>query len=361
MKLIIAHQKISSGLLWWILAIVINLVLALVLVKYFFTIGQANLLTSTALSGQNATGWSTVVQQSIEAKRPAAINYNEAASLQPSLGVSLIKIFRSQDNLNLTVTQMDNLYDLDKPLAGGWIITSDGWLISSADLENWSELVAVSSDHRIYKINQKTVDPLTKLFFYRLAGASNLAPVKLGEVGWSRPGQLLYDLDNHGSLQAVWLERITAGRDTIIMDDNVLWYRWQFSDVWPDSAVFNGQGDLFGLVDDQKRLVPANYIKSGLNSLLASGNFKRISFGLSYVDLNGLSTEHVGLLINQVIASSSAATAGIKPGDILLSIDEINLNGEIALNEILQGYYFGDRASLIIQRSNQNRQINCQF
>jgi hypothetical protein len=53
MSLTLIHKKISTSLVWWILAIVVNLALALVMVKYFFTIEQANLLTSATLSGQN--------------------------------------------------------------------------------------------------------------------------------------------------------------------------------------------------------------------------------------------------------------------------------------------------------------------
>ena len=361
MKLSIARKKISTSLVWWILTIIVNLVLALVLVKYFFTIEQANLLTSVALSGQNVTGWPMVIHQTTGSKRPAAIDYNEAAALQPTLELSLVKIFQSKDKVTVTAAQLGDLYNLDKPLASGWVVTSDGWLISSANLNDWSNLVVVANNHKIYKINQKTVDPLTGLFFYRLAGASNLAPVKLGEVGWSRSGQLMYDLDSRGGLKAAWLERVAGNQENVAMNSDSLWRRWQFSSIWPDSAIFNGQGDLFGLFDHQSNLIPANYIKSGLNSLLVSGNFKRVTLGLEYIDLNGLSTEKVGLLVSQVTVGSPAAKTGLKPGDILLSIDEINLNGEISLNEILQGYRSGDRASLIIQRAGQNRQLNCQF
>lgn len=361
MSPIFIHKKISTSLIWWLLAIVVNLAVALVMVKYFFTIEQANLLTSVTLSGQNSVGWPTAIHQNIASRRPAAIEYNEAANLQPSLSKSLVKIFKQSDIVTSTVAKLDNLYNLDRPLASGWVITSDGWIVSSADLGQWSDLVAVAGNRKVYQINQKTTDPLTGLFFYRLTGAANLAPVKLGEVGWSRPGQLMYNLNGLGGLKATWLEAVTDGYESNIMHSDSLWRRWRFSTIWPDSAIFNGQGDLFSLIDQQSKIIPANYIKSGLNSLLAQGNFKRVSLGLEYLDLNRFSTERSGLLVSKIVASSSAEKAGLRAGDILLSIDEINLDGEISLNEILQGYRFGDRASLIIQRAGQNRQLSCQF
>ena len=359
MSLTLIYKKISTSLVWWILAIVVNLALALVMVKYFFTIEQANLLTSATLSGQNTVGWPMAIHQS--SKRPAAIEYNEAANLQPSLSLSLVKVFRQADRATSTPIKLDNLYNLNQPLAGGWVATSDGWVVSSADLDNWSDLVVVAGNRKVYKIDQKTTDPLTGLFFYRLAGAANLSPVKLGEVGWSRPGQLMYNLDNSGGLKAIWLEKVVADQDSNIISSDIMWYRWKFSSAWSNSAIFNGQGDLFGLVDNQGKIIPANYIKSGLNGLLAAGNFKRIALGIEYFDLNRFSTERSGLLVNRVTVGSSADKAGLKTGDIILSIDEINLDGQIAINEIMQGYKAGDRASLIVQRAGQNRQLSCQF
>ncbi|NCU44112.1 PDZ domain-containing protein [Candidatus Falkowbacteria bacterium] len=355
------HKKISTSLIWWILAIVVNLALALVMVKYFFTIEQANLLTSATLSGQNTVGWPMAINQNVISRRPAAIEYNEAASLQPGLSRSLVKIFKKSDLVAPASMKLDNLYNLDRPLASGWVVTSDGWVISSADLDKWSDLVVVAGNRKVYQINQKTTDPLTGLFFYRLTGAANLAPIKLGEVGWSRPGQLMYNLNGLGDLKATWLESVTDGYEDNVMNSDVLWRRWKFSVVWTDSAIFSGQGDLFGIIDRQNKIIPANYIKSGLNSLLSQGNFKRVSLGLEYLDLNRFSTERSGLLVSRIAIGSSAEKAGLKTGDILLSIDEINFDGEISLNEILQGYHFGDRANLIIQRAGQNRQLNCQF
>lgn len=359
MNLSISHKKVSSSLVWWILTIIINLGLAIVLIKYYFTLEQANFITANVLSGQNVTGWPMAIHNNESKIKKIAIDYNEAASLQPTLEGSVVKFFKQADIA--TTSLKSNLYDLDKPLASAWVVTNDGWLISSSELKNLDEIVAIGSNNRSYKIKTRVADPLTGLFFYRLDQASNLISVKLGENGWSRPGQLFYSLDGRGGLKAVWLERINQGNENMTIDASELLARWQFSNSWPNAAIFNGQGDLFGLVDSQNKFIPVNYIKSGLTGLLARNSFKRINLGLEYVDLNRLSTDRSGLLISFVESGSVAEKAGIKKGDIILSIDEISLNGEITLNEIVQSYQVGGRAVMIIQRENQNRQINCQF
>jgi hypothetical protein len=38
------------------------------------------------------------------------------------------------------------------------VATSDGWIVSSADLDNWSDLVVVAGNRKVYKIDQKTTD-----------------------------------------------------------------------------------------------------------------------------------------------------------------------------------------------------------
>ncbi|HNW55815.1 MAG TPA: S1C family serine protease [bacterium] len=358
MNLSINRKKFSSSLIWWLLTIIINLGLAIVLVKYYFTLEQANFITANILSGQNVTGWPVAVQTSESKIKKPAIDYNEAANLQPILDDSVVKFFNKAD---IATTSLGaKLYDLSKPLSSGWVATNDGWVISTENLEEISEVVAVSSNDRSYKIKTKVTDPLTGVFFYRLEGAANLSSVKFGESGWSRPGQLFYGLDGRDGLKAIWLERSTNDDKMVISSEEIL-DRWQFSNSWANSAVFSGKGELFGLIDNQNKFISVNYIKSGLTGLLGKNSFNRISLGLEYIDLNRLSTDKKGLLVQTVKSGSVAGKAGIKKGDLILSIDEINLNGEVSLNEILQSHQIGGRAVLVIQRENQNRQINCQF
>ncbi|HQB50608.1 MAG TPA: S1C family serine protease [bacterium] len=359
MNLSISHKKVSSSLVWWILTIIINLGLAIVLIKYYFTLEQANFITANVLSGQSVTGWPMAIHDKENKIKKIAIDYNEAASLAPTLESSVIKFF--EKTAVVTTSLKGDLYNLDRPLASAWVVTNDGWLVSASELKDLNEVVAISSNDRSYKIKTKVVDPLTGLFFYRLDQASNLASVKLGESGWSRPGQLFYGLDGRGGLKAIWLERINQGNENMTIDASELLARWQFSNSWPNAAIFNGQGDLFGLTNGQNKFIPVNYIKSGLTGLLTKNSFKRINLGLEYIDLNRLSADKSGLLISEVEADGVAEKAGIKKGDIILSVDEINLNGEITLNEILQSYQIGGRSVMVIQRDNQNRQVNCQF
>ncbi|HPD07692.1 serine protease [Patescibacteria group bacterium] len=363
MKFKTTHKKLSPNFWWWLLAVVVNLVLVLIWFKYFFTLGEADLLASMALSGQGM-GVPMSSNRITDLKHTVAIDYNEAASLWPSLSASAIQIFKSQDKIQITINgKTENGYNLDKPLASFWVVTNDGWLVTSQDFSDWSSLIAVTNDHRTHTISKKLIDPLTGLVFYRLEGANNLVPLKLGENGWSRPGQLFYNLNGRGGFQTSWLEKVNYNEaDSLTINSDSLRQRWQFSTIWPDSALFNGAGELFGLVNGENEFIPVNYIKSGLTSLLSGDAFKRVSLGLEYIDLNQLSlNNHYGLLITQVIKDSPAAKAGVKAGDILLSIDEINLDGEVSINEIIQNYRPHDRASLVIQRAGQNHQLNCQF
>lgn len=359
MNLSISHKKVSSSLIWWILTIIINLGLAIVLIKYYFTLEQANFITANVLSGQSVTGWPMAIHEKESKIKKIAIDYNEAASLQPALENSVIKFFEKTKVVSTTLKS--SLYNLNQPLASAWVVTNDGWLVSSSELKDLNDIIAISHNNRSYKIKTKVVDPVTGLFFYRLDQASNLTSVKLGEGGWSRPGQLFYGLDSRGGLKAMWLERVNQSSDEIIIDASDLLSRWQFSSSWANAAVFNGQGDLFGLTNGQNKFIPVNYVKSGLTGLLAKNSFKRIDLGLEYIDLNYLSADKNGLLVNEVKEESVAEKAGIKKGDIILSVDEISLNGEITLNEILQSYQIGGRAVMVIQRESQNRQVNCQF
>ena len=65
-----------------------------------------------------------------------------------------------------------------------------------------------------------------------------------------------------------------------------------------------------------------------------------------------------GLYISQVDSTSSAATAGIEAGDILISVNGTRITGQDELNSILYGMEVGDIVQVIIYRSGRQYSVN---
>ena len=57
-----------------------------------------------------------------------------------------------------------------------------------------------------------------------------------------------------------------------------------------------------------------------------------------------------GLYINEVVEGSDAEAAGIRAGDILLSLDGVQITGEESLSQLLYSYQVGDTVQAEIYR-----------
>ena len=64
-----------------------------------------------------------------------------------------------------------------------------------------------------------------------------------------------------------------------------------------------------------------------------------------------------GVYITEVAADSSAAAAGIEPGDILISIDNTRVSSQDDLNSVLYGHEVGDSVAVVIYRSGKQYSV----
>lgn len=72
-----------------------------------------------------------------------------------------------------------------------------------------------------------------------------------------------------------------------------------------------------------------------------------------YFDLDSLA----GMLVTQVYPDTPAASAGIKPGDVLLSVDGVRIQDKDHYLEVLRNYTRGETLTLIVARGGEELQI----
>lgn len=98
--------------------------------------------------------------------------------------------------------------------------------------------------------------------------------------------------------------------------------------------------------------ISINQAKDIAQQLVANGKVSHAYMGISYQPLTPAKASQLGVtlkagaLLTTVQAATPAAQAGLKPGDIITSIDGKQLTGESALGQILNGHQPGDKITL---------------
>ena len=75
----------------------------------------------------------------------------------------------------------------------------------------------------------------------------------------------------------------------------------------------------------------------------------------------GLDYEGEGVLVSQVVSNSPASRAGIRKGDILLSVNSRRINSPEQLTEVIQSAKVGQAISVALMRNGQRRTVSAQL
>jgi len=154
-------------------------------------------------------------------------------------------------------------------------------------------------------------------------------------------------------------------------------------------ALVNKKGELVGIntaivsqtgsYSGYSFAVPVNIVKKVVGDLIDFGSVKRAVLGISMMDLgeglaNSLKYDSVdamckdlklsslnGVYIGEVVKGGSADKAGLKKGDILVSIDETNVTNGASVQEKVNSYHPGDKASLTVIRDGKEKTFDVEF
>ena len=264
-------------------------------------------------------------------------------------------------------------------VAGGAVMTSDGWLLTGGSFlispknRALKDLVAVVAD-RVYPIERVVRDPYSGVVFAKI-NASNLPVVSFGEDAALVPGESVYTLDAGSGPRRLTVlgsgsPAEARGEEPLFSSESVQRYlRLQGEAPLPGAPVLNDRGEAVAVFGDRGAgdlmAAPLGSFSDRMSAILGSQNIDRPSLGIHYLDLSslvGLTDErdflHKGALvfgsadgsIPAVIKRSPADAAGLRSGDIIVSVDGEDVTAKRPLSEIISEYDPKDRVSLTVRR-----------
>ena len=257
----------------------------------------------------------------------------------------------------------------------GFIVSENGYIITNEHVsgEKYSNCYVTLENGKIYNGNVVWSDNNLDLSIVKI-NMKNLDYIKLGDSNDVRIGENVYAIGNPVGYE--FQRTVTGGIISAV--DRTIKFTENGQDVYmadliqTDATINPGNsgGPLIkpnGTVVAVNSVkvtsaegigfaVPINVVKPVVEKFIKSGSFEEASMGVFAYDKNvipylnnGVSFE-TGIYVAQINKNSSAEQVGIKQGDIIIKIDEVELNKMNELKEYVYSKNPGDEVTLKIQR-----------
>lgn len=263
-------------------------------------------------------------------------------------------------------------------IGSGFIVSKDGLVVTNKHVvsDSGASYTVITTDNKKYKVEKIYRDPSNDIAIIRIAGASNLKPVTLGDSSKLQVGQLaiaigtaLGEFNNTVTTGVIsGLGRgITAGsifEGSAEELDNVIQTDAAINPGNSGGPLLNSAGQVIGVNTAVSQsgqnigfALPGNLIKESLRNFNLTGQFDRPFLGVSYrmitAEIAKRNDVAEGVYIEAVVPNSPAEKAGLKSGDIIIEFDGTSVKGSTELLGLISKKKIGDRVSLKISRENE--------
>ena len=290
--------------------------------------------------------------------------------------------------VGITTVQVQRQFIWEQEVEGigsGVIIDSNGYILTN------SHVIADGKAKRInvHFENGDTLpgqvlwnDPALDLAVLKV-DAKNLPVAELGDSDSLEVGQLAVAIGNPLGLD--FQRTVTAGvisglnRSIRIDQYNIMENLIQTdASINPGNSggpLLNAKGEVIGIntakVQTGEGLgfaIPINLTKPIIEEVITSGNFETVYMGIYGYEVEAYERQvgvdlgvDSGVVILEVASGSPAEKAGLKPLDVIISIDNQPIDNMNQLKRMLYNYKVGDKATLIIVRDGSKMQTDIKF
>ncbi len=270
-----------------------------------------------------------------------------------------------------------------QPMLGygsGVIISEDGYIVTNNHvIEGSDEIEVTLNDKRVFEAEIVGRDPSTDIALIRIK-EKDLPYLRFGDSDKLKLGQWVLAVGNPFNLTSTVTAGIISakGRNLGLLPDE---FRIE-SFIQTDAALNRGNsggalvtlnGEFIGLTTaiisptggyaGNSFAVPVNIVKKTVDDLKEFGEVQRAILGVTITDVDaGLAEEKKldrieGVYINSVRENGAAKDAGIKEGDIVLRVNDVNVNSVAELQEQISKYRPNDKVDVLIKRDNKRKQF----
>jgi len=272
----------------------------------------------------------------------------------------------------------------------GIIISADGYILTNKHVVSDSTNLSVTtSDGTVYS-NARVLgtDPLNDLAFVKIDGVTNLTPAILGDSGSIRIGENVVAIGNSlGQYQNTVTSGIISGtgRPVSAQEGDNGSVEALTDLIQTDAAINPGNsggplvnlsGQVVGIntavAQDAQSIgfsIPINSSKGIIKNLIKTGKVERPYLGVNYLMLTPELAKKYNLSVKKgayvnadsgqaVISGSPADKAGIKQGDVITKVGDIEVGQQGSLASLVSEYATGESIPLTILRDGKTMTIH---
>src|SRR5579884_2564233 len=316
-------------------------------------------------------GYSAVVKRVL----PAVVNISSSKVVKPEVGQRgrgelpdldpFFRQFFGDDFFRNMVPQERR----EKALGSGVIVSPEGYILTNNHvIDGANEVTVTLHDKREMKARVVGTDSHTDIAVLKIEG-SNFPYLTLGDSSKVEVGDIVLAIGNPFGIGETVTQGIVSatGRGGLGIE--------QLEDFIQTDAAINPGNSGGALVDDQGYVVgintaivggnggnvgigfavPINIAKHDMDSILQHGKVERGYLGVRIEDVTpalakAFHTTATGALIGDVTADSPAGHAGLKPGDIVISVNGQQINSKEQLTADIGTMDPGSHANLKVLR-----------
>ena len=266
----------------------------------------------------------------------------------------------------------------------GVIIREDGYIVTNNHvIEGATDIEVTLTNNKTFKAELIGTDPATDVALIKV-DAQGLPVIPFGDSDKLRLGEWVLAIGSPYNLRSTVTAGIVSAKGRSIPDNSREFKIESF--IQTDAAVNPGNsggalvdkaGNLVGIntaivsqtgaYAGYSFAVPVNIVKRIVDDLMDFGSVRRAVLGVvmspitqEIADKLKLSSLN-GVYIVEVSPGSAAEQAGVKKEDVLVKIDSVQVTNASSVQEMVSGFYPGDKATLTVIRSGKEKELEVTF
>ena len=266
----------------------------------------------------------------------------------------------------------------------GVIIRQDGYIVTNNHvIEGATDIEVTLTNNKTFKAELIGADPATDVALIKV-DAQGLPVIPFGDSDKLRLGEWVLAIGSPYNLRSTVTAGIVSAKGRSIPDSSREFKIESF--IQTDAAVNPGNsggalvdkaGNLVGIntaivsqtgaYAGYSFAVPVNIVKRIVDDLMDFGSVRRAVLGVvmspitqEIADKLKLSSLN-GVYIVEVSPGSAAEQAGVKKEDVLVKIDSVQVTNASSVQEMVSGFYPGDKATLTVIRSGKEKELEVTF